>query len=306
MFDINVPNNGYAWWYVDAISDDGACGITLIAFIGSVFSPYYAWSRKRDPLDHCALNVALYGPRKNRWAMTERGKNAVSMTRERFRIGPSCLAWDGAALVIDIDETTAPIPAPLCGRVRVEPAFMNEKAFMIDGAGRHFWRPIAPSSRIDVEFKKPSLKWSGHGYFDANRGDEPLETAFCYWDWSRTMLPGGETAIFYNTDLQNGAERSLALRFGANGDCKETQAPPLRRLPSTPIWRIARRTRADENAEAVVVKTLEDTPFYSRSMLDTEIFGHRGLSIHESFSGARLRSPIVKAMLPFRMPRIAR
>ncbi len=34
---------GYAWWYVDALSDDGRHGLTLIAFIGSVFSPYYAW-----------------------------------------------------------------------------------------------------------------------------------------------------------------------------------------------------------------------------------------------------------------------
>ena len=43
--------NGYAWWYVDALSDDGAHGITLIAFIGSVFSPWYAWARRRGPAD---------------------------------------------------------------------------------------------------------------------------------------------------------------------------------------------------------------------------------------------------------------
>ncbi len=35
------------WWYVDALSDDGRHGLTLIAFIGSVFSPYYAWARRR-------------------------------------------------------------------------------------------------------------------------------------------------------------------------------------------------------------------------------------------------------------------
>ena len=29
-----------AGWYVDAISDDGRHGLTIIAFIGSVFSPY--------------------------------------------------------------------------------------------------------------------------------------------------------------------------------------------------------------------------------------------------------------------------
>ena len=33
------PHGGYVWWYVDALSDNGDNGITLIAFLGSVFSP---------------------------------------------------------------------------------------------------------------------------------------------------------------------------------------------------------------------------------------------------------------------------
>ena len=44
-----VDANGYAWWYVDALSEDGREGLTIIAFIGSVFSPYYAWTGRRDP-----------------------------------------------------------------------------------------------------------------------------------------------------------------------------------------------------------------------------------------------------------------
>ena len=62
-FDQPVTQNGYAWWYVDALSDDGTNGITIIAFIGSVFSPYYALARRNgpaDPLNHCAINVAIY------------------------------------------------------------------------------------------------------------------------------------------------------------------------------------------------------------------------------------------------------
>ncbi len=58
---LSVPAGGYAWWYVDGVSDDGRHGITVIAFLGSVFSPYYAWSRDKDPIDHSAVNVVLYG-----------------------------------------------------------------------------------------------------------------------------------------------------------------------------------------------------------------------------------------------------
>ena len=50
---------------VDAISDDGQHGLTIIAFLGSVFSPYYKRSGRGDPLNHSSLNVALYWPRRH-------------------------------------------------------------------------------------------------------------------------------------------------------------------------------------------------------------------------------------------------
>ncbi len=236
--------------------------------------------------------------------MTERGEQAIAIQQHAFQIGPSSLEWDGAALVVNINEKTAPIPAELRGRMRVEPAFLNEKEFKIDDAGRHRWRPVAPEARIHVDFDKPSLNWSGRGYLDMNTGDEPLESAFKYWDWSRAALPGSETAILYNTDMWNGDSLSRALRFRKNGECEEFESPPFRRLPSTLIWRMPRSTRADARADAVVVRTLEDTPFYSRSIIDTKILGQRCQSMHESLSGGRLRSAIVQWMLKYRMPRI--
>src|ERR1700761_5872689 len=116
-----VPANGYAWWYVDALSDDGENGITIIAFIGSVFSPYYAFARRKgpaDPLNHCAINVAVYTNGNHRWAMTERPHGAVGRTANQFTVGPSNLAWDGRSLTIHIDETAVPIPRRVRGTVR--------------------------------------------------------------------------------------------------------------------------------------------------------------------------------------------
>ena len=79
-FDRVVERNGYLWWYFDALSDDGRLGFTVIAFVGSVFSPYYAAARRAgrgDPDHHCAINVALYGEGPHRWAHTERGRDAL-------------------------------------------------------------------------------------------------------------------------------------------------------------------------------------------------------------------------------------
>ncbi len=102
-FDQPVPHNGYAWWYVDGLSDDGRYGLTVIAFIGSVFSPYYARARRRgmaDPSDYCAINAVLYGPRGKRWAMTERDRHALSRSDRHLCIGRSSLTDGGNELTI--------------------------------------------------------------------------------------------------------------------------------------------------------------------------------------------------------------
>ncbi|CAN0463436.1 unnamed protein product, partial [Phaeothamnion confervicola] len=161
-FSRTVPPNGYAWWYVDALSDDGQHGITIIAFIGSVFSPYYAFARRKgpaDPLNHCAINVAVYTKGSHRWAMTERPRDAVSRTANLFTVGPSNLAWDGKSLTIRIDETSVPIPRRVRGTVRVVPKAVTEHAFTLNESGNHRWWPIAPCARVQVALDQPHLRW---------------------------------------------------------------------------------------------------------------------------------------------------
>ena len=144
-FDRHVPPGGYLWWYIDALSDDGTHGLTVIAFVGSVFSPYYAWARRRgnaDPFNHCALNVALYGPRAGRWSMTERAAAAVARARSSLAIGRSTLNWDGTALQVSIDEVCAPIPTRLRGTLRLTPSVLGDSTFMLDESGLHQWTTL--------------------------------------------------------------------------------------------------------------------------------------------------------------------
>ena len=53
----------------------------------------------------------------------------------------------------------------------------------------------------------------------------------------------------------------------------------------------------------MVRQTLEDTPFYSRSVIETGLFGEQVTAVHESLSLDRFQAPWVQAMLPFRIPR---
>jgi carotenoid 1,2-hydratase len=282
------------------LSDDGQHGLAIIALVGSVFSPYYAWSGRRDPLDHCAVNVAIYGPRGNRWAMTERGRNSLSRRRHELGIGRSSLSWDGTRLMIGIDEVAVPLPSRIRGALVVEPTGLNKESFALDAAGRHLWRPIAPFARVSAEFDAPDLRWSGDGYFDMNAGSEPLETGFVDWTWSRAALARG-AAILYDARRRQEGSVSLALRFDKSGDYERLKPPPIVQLPAT-RWRLARQTRSDDG-KAEVSGRFEDTPFYARSRISTRLFGENVTGVHESLSLNRFANPLVRLMLPFRMPR---
>ncbi len=289
------------------MSADGRHGLTIIAFVGSVFSPYYAFARRRgrnDPLDHCALNIALYEADRKRWAMTERGSRRLSRTASMLAIGPSTMAWTGDVLTIRIDEVTAPLPTRLRGIVRVYPKALAQQAFGLDAAGRHRWQALAPCSHVEVMMSEPSVRWRGSGYVDTNSGDEPLDDAFQSWTWSRAALHNG-TAVIYDVTRRDASTGSLSLLFNPIGQIEKFELPPQFALPPT-RWRIPRETRAEDARSVRIVKTLESAPFYARTLISTRLLGQQGLAIHESLSLDRFRSGLVQAMLPFRMPRALR
>ncbi len=309
---------GYAWWYLDALSDDGRHGLVLIAFIGSVFSPYYARARARaaaqfgqgggaDPQQHVAINVALYTPgggAGKRWAMTERSAAACSAVPTTLAIGPSALHWDGQALDITLDEWCVPLPRRLRGRLRLHPQALGAPApLQLDSAGLHQWWPIAPCARIEVDLAQPGWRWQGAAYLDSNRGSAPLEHSFASWQWARATLDAQRSAVAYDAVERDGSSRHIALQFDARGGCQPTAAPLVQALPPTAVFRVPRSQRSDAGRPPRVLATLEDTPFYNRSLVAAHWQGQPVVAVHESLQLGRFTQPIVQAMLPFRMPR---
>ena len=223
------------------------------------------------------------------------------MQASNFTIGPSSLSWDGQALTIQINELTVPIPSRIRGVVRLYPTALHDRAVSLDAKGQHRWRPIAPCARVEVALQQPALRWSGAAYLDSNSGDTPLEDSFSGWTWSRASLRNG-TAVLYDVDARDGVNKSFGLRFNANGAAEEFLPPAAMRLPDT-LWRVNRTTPADADHEARVIKTLEDAPFYARSVLSSRLLGEPVTAVHESLSLDRFRANWVQMLLPFRMPR---
>lgn len=301
-FDLPVPQDGYRWWYLDAVSHDGRFGLVIILFVGSVFSPYYYRARQRNagnPESYCALNVALYGPG-GRWAMTERQAASVQRTNREFHVGPSSVSWNGEHLSYRIRERCTPFAQALRGEILVYPGAACDLAVDLDGRGRHLWTPWSPHARVQVRLDAPGWNWDGTAYLDANSGDEPLERAFHSWDWSRTERPGlaGATRLHYEVQRRSGDDSLFAFDVNQQGEVSAVPADPVEAQRRTG-WGLQRYPRCGHIIDRV--QSYEDTPFYSRTLLRGELAEE--ITVHERLSMDRFVKPWVRTLLPFRMPR---
>ncbi|MCS6623127.1 carotenoid 1,2-hydratase [Roseibacterium beibuensis] len=272
----------------------------MIGFIGSVFSPWYRWSGRKDPANHCCLNVVTYG-RGGRWTMTDRGSEALGLSRDRLQIGPSAMVWEGDKLIVEIDELSTPHAQKLQGRVIVRPSALTSVELPLTDCGTHIWRPFAPKADIEVQLNRPGWTWSGHGYFDANFGTRALEADFSYWTWGRFPLSDG-AACFYDATRRDGSDLAVAIGFGEDGTPRPIEMPPKATLPR-PFWQVRRETRADHGYTPRQVKPMLDAPFYNRSAVQTKINGEETIGVHEALDLDRFRGPWLMPMLAVRVPR---
>jgi carotenoid 1,2-hydratase len=232
--------------------------------------------------------------------MTERGNKSVLRTRDQFTVGPSSMKWDNGKLIIEIQEICVPLPFSLRGRVILTPHNSYDAAIQLDDEGKHFWQAVAPHGTVSVEFDKPSCNWSGPAYHDMNWGVEPLEQGFKNWTWLRTNTDLG-TQVLYNLERRDGSHFAFGRCYNG-GKVEITPTPKLHAL-SRGFWGMTRNVASEEKPK--LLSTLEDAPFYTRNHVGITLNGNAHEAYHESLSLDRFTSPIVQAMLPFRMPRRA-
>jgi len=267
-----------------------------------VFSPWYAWSGRRDPANHCCLNVVTTGLN-GRFTMTDRGRSALRQSRDRLQIGPSSVTWTGQELVIEVNEWGAlPMVTPVRGRVVLTPRVMTATEVWLTPDGSHLWRPFAPMADIEVSLSQ-GHRWRGHGYFDANFGSRALEHDFRFWTWGRYPLRD-RVMCFYDAELCGGGHFDLAVEIGRDGQVREAKAPPRTRFARNP-WAVRRETRADPGVMPRSRLSVLEAPFYSRSVVETRIDGETTTGMHEALDLGRFRSPLMKPMLAVRVPRRA-
>ncbi len=289
---------------MDGISDDGSRAVSVIGFIGSVFSPWYHWSGRGNPANHCCINVATYG-KGGRFAMTDRGTSALRQSKDCLQVGPSSLRWRGGDLVIDIDEVSSlPLISRMRGQIIVTPSAVTGVELPLTADGAHIWRPFAPIARISVQLEAKGWQFDGHGYFDSNFGARPLERDFNTWTWARYPTATGATC-FYDAKRCDGTTLDAAINFLPDGSARSVAAPGATSFRRT-NWALKRDTRADAGTTPRQIKAMLDAPFYSRAVVETQIDGEKVQGVHEALDLRRYANPLLKPMLAVRVPRRSR
>jgi carotenoid 1,2-hydratase len=308
--DVAVRPGGYAWWYLDVASEDGAFALSAIVFVGSVFSPRYARARARgaaDAEEFCALSLSLHGPEGSWWVMSEWPRSRVRREAGAFTIGPSVWRRLASGVLFSIDELTSPFPhltrQRVRGRVHLKPVAPGGPGRPLDSGGRHLWYPLSPAARAEVELDEPRARFVGNAYHDANFGHEPLADGFRRWSWCR-LSRTGKTVVTYDLEPRPGEARRFAHYFGAPGELAPEQMPAeAQPLPRT-SWGLSRRLLWPWRGG--VLRELESGPFYARALVwaEGESGGRRWLGVHEELSLERFRAPWVRFLLPFRIRRV--
>ena len=236
-----------------------------------------------------------------RWAMTERRRDALRRDATSLEIGPSAMKWDGRSLEIDINEISAPWPHRLRGHVRVEPETINPRAFTLESQGSHIWRPIAPIARVSAAFSQPESSGAGMAILTQTSATNRLK-------------PVSDAGLGLVRERAAARRSFMTPSEGARGRwlwALSLTVPAVSRRSHRLQWspclahvgaskgRHARKTAAP----ALSTDSRIRRSIHAR-MVEHALLGERVSSMHESLDLDRFANPLVRAMLPFRMPRI--
>jgi len=279
----------YRWYYADVGCGDVSA--VVIFLVGSLFSPRYAARPRALPLEHCAVNFALYaGGRRRQWVLTEyptatQSGGVLSIGRSSLRV-----CADGT-VEIDLRERLAPFGAETAAEMVLRPVAPGLGAVPLLPDGSHLWEPRAP--RCEAELHLPLLGHvlQGHGYHDANAGDSPLGSTLPSWSWTRVHAPD-RTAI----DFRLPAGERLTVCTDARGTSLRRDLAPGPDGVSTSWGLRVPRTLSAGGLDLPAPDLVESSPFYARLVARAG-----GLdAIGEVADFRRFRSPLVRWMAHFR------
>lgn len=284
----------YRWFYADVTA--GPFSAVCIFMLGSLFSPRYSVAARRGgrPLEHSAVNFALYHEGVRRlWVLSEYPRAELE-SPGRLRIGRSTLTYSGEGTVrMDVEDSTAPWGRPVRASLTLRPMTPVGEVVRLMPDLPHYWQALAPRARARLEVPSLGVEADGLGYHDTNHGDELLGARLSGWHWARTHGEG-ETVVDYH--LPDGVPSLRVVAREAGVRCEREVAHEARPTNMTG-WGLRVPSRLHAGNQLVgEPRLLESSPFYAR------LEARQGTldSLGEVADFRRFHSPFIRWMAHFR------
>jgi carotenoid 1,2-hydratase len=291
LHPLPVLPGAYRWYYADVVA--GETTAVFVFMVGSLFSPRYAARAVRGarPLEHCAVNFALYqrGIRRQ-WVLSE--YSGAEQREGELRIGDSHLAYrDDGTVELFVRARTAPFGRVTKAFLRLTPEGPGVSEQTLVPGRSHTWAPVALRARATLRLPVLGKVLEGDGYHDTNGGAEPLGTDLAGWTWARVHA-ADVTHVHYRLPVGG----DLVVR-GSDQDAVAERRPAEPSPTMLTGWglRVPRALQAGPS-RLEAPRMLESSPFYAR-------LEARGAAVHalgEVADFRRFRSPFIRWMAHFR------
>ncbi|MDR9416723.1 MAG: hypothetical protein RI564_10590 [Gracilimonas sp.] len=191
--------DGYEWWYFDGQSKDGKLHFVIIFYQSNPFSTNKI---KRTPTQdsneiYPAISISVY-------------KNSKPIYYSFLEYDDTAFIWDAQEMEltigndkfnyrpkdeqlyinIELDQKLASGHG-INGTLKGIGSWANPNLIQAESTDRHTWNLLLPNMQWNVDLnvsginQSESIKFSGQGYHDHNRGQEPMKMSFKDWYWGR-------------------------------------------------------------------------------------------------------------------------
>lgn len=291
----------YRWFYVDLTQGDLTA--VVIFMVGSVFSPFYSrsWKGGASPLEHCAVNLAVYqGGARRVWVLSE--YRQARCTDSELTIGRSSLrTLPSGGLEVELDERTTPWRQAVRARLVLEPEVGPLAEQQLVAGAPHFWQPLAARAHGRFELPGLGLDFTGRAYHDTNHGEAPLGDDVPGWTWQRVHTPSSSHISYWPRAGDRWAP-GLEVLADDRGVQRLSEPPPAPSVTEKTGWRLAVPTHLSHGPVGLTPTRpllLESSPFYAR--LEASEGGVHALAEVADFR--RFHRPEVRWMAEFRTRR---
>ena len=236
QIDPGKPSGGYEWWYFDALSADKEWGIVIIFYDGNPFSPKYIQSGIEGmPSDYPAISVSLYKRSKTEFYSFleyKKGKFHWEVEPMTASVGSNFFqkSEESGSLTYEILlNQVLDSGHEISGKISFKSPLISDSIQEFEetrSGDQHLWNLIQPRATvigsIEVKGKRNdySIRFSGTGYHDHNKGYEPLKEEFDDWYWGRFHF--SDSTLIYYVMNRKGGEQHKAWLLDTQGEVLES------------------------------------------------------------------------------------